>query len=157
MEHLIRFRLLADSLSHNEFSEMLQDVHKAFGENIFIKALFYYFNQQNDSNTNTNDMMIQTNDILKNIIHSRNVKKDKKIKKQKQKLTFNILPSPLISFISSHLLLSEYIKFERTNRYIFTSCRIHENGSISIKSIMNNNNNTFWINKYTKHCELYST
>ena len=170
MERLIKFRLMVEGLSHNEFDQMLYKMHKSMGKNIFIKSLFTYFMKQNEKIENINtanmDNINKTNKILTDIILSRNnTAKQKhsiqiKSKRQQTRVSMTSLPSSLIASTSSFLSLSDYTKFERLNRYIFTSCRIIDGHSIPIKTIQHQDNIQynhyhFWIQRFSKHCQLY--
>eukprot|EP01084_Bolivina_argentea_P043327 79827_1 len=126
MEKLIQFHELLDSLSPDEYQELLNDILKE-NRDLFTTLLFYHFQNQ-DSITSTSQLDINAiNAKAVEIINSRQAN-NSFIERGKgcnigNTFTFERLSDDLLAKISSNLSLPDYINFEKCSRRIFVVLR----------------------------------
>eukprot|EP01084_Bolivina_argentea_P022545 41898_1 len=109
MEHLIRFRMLANQLDDKEFDEFIIRLIASKGRLLLLTCLFNHYL------SNRNQIIGLTN-IISSIIKDR--EKDNKCVNK----SINKLPVALIAETASYLKASEYIIFSRSSRKIYVSC-----------------------------------
>ena len=97
MEREIKFRLLQDQLTDNEFKIFVMNVIKSFSRKFIVSALFEYFKSNKNKNNYLNDTII----LISNILKSRKNKKS-----QPKSNCIHKLPSQLIGNTSSFLNLN---------------------------------------------------
>eukprot|EP01084_Bolivina_argentea_P315175 545986_1 len=126
MEELIRFRLLVEKLTDEEFELFTLKLIQLYGKNIIISSLFDHFNNHNQkTNEQKQYTMTDITNIINQIINSRKKIKKDIVNNKKDKLSVtNIaqLPSNLISETASFLDMLDYHSFQMTNRIIYVSC-----------------------------------
>eukprot|EP01084_Bolivina_argentea_P315176 545987_1 len=126
MEELIRFRLLVEKLTDEEFELFTLKLIQLYGKNIIISSLFDHFNNHNQkTNEQKQYTMTDITNIINQIINSRKKIKKDIVNNKKDKLSVtNIaqLPSNLISKTASYLDMWQYNLFQTTNRFIYISC-----------------------------------
>ena len=133
MEKLIKFRMLSDSLSINEFESFTTRLVNQFDKrSIILTSLFHLFRAQNEKGEINSDLTT-TISIISNIIQSRNSKRLKEIESKQEltKFTLHNLPSALIGECASFLPFNQYQVFQKTSRAIFIGC----NNPISLQRI----------------------
>ena len=146
MEKLIKFRLLSDSLSTNEFTQFLNQLFAQFDKrNLILKSLVYLFHAEIEKN-GTNSDLITTINIISKIIQSRDnnksnntnnstsfplIQKPKQESNKKKTASFHNLPTELIRHCTSYLTFDEYQSLQIVSRSIFIGC----NNPINIQYI----------------------
>eukprot|EP01083_Nonionella_stella_P033817 92541_1 len=119
MEHLIRFRMLANELDNTEFCQFLSQLVTIKGRDLLLHLLFTHFVESTQSNDAKKDeLMSPFINIITRIITNR----DKSVSVTSTSCTMSELPSALISETASYLKATEYIVFSRCNRKIYVSC-----------------------------------
>ena len=133
MNDVIKFRLLADSLSDNEFNVFLSKLFNKFNKRqLILTSLFHLFNAQNRENQKkqtSNDQLLVTTDIISSIVKSRKMndkQRSTSIATEQNKTLIPIsitnLPSDIIGFCASFLEFDDYNSFQRCSRQIFIGC-----------------------------------
>ena len=146
LTELIRFRSLVDSLNDAEFDLFITKLFNKFNKRqLIVTSLFHLFYAQNRNKKNNQNLTLVT-DMIRNIIHTRNINKNKisLITSVTEdiadiqghtgdaiKIHLCDLPRALIGECASYLHFNEYIQFQRSSRTIFFGC----NNPISLRYI----------------------
>eukprot|EP01084_Bolivina_argentea_P253334 425499_1 len=123
MEHVLLFNNMINSLSPKEY--ILFTTHIFKQKELLQSLLFNTFVSQlfaNPSTFNNNCNVKEINNILRNIIQTRNNPNICEMKPKKQ-IELNHIPKELINYISSFLITSENIAFSLSSRFTYIACR----------------------------------
>eukprot|EP01084_Bolivina_argentea_P156073 271979_1 len=167
MEHLIQLKSGVETLSTDEFIELVQ----SFGKDYFTTILFDHFNhyftnsQSQREFNNTISNIRAFNKEISNIVSSRTPNAIMNAQEQElglklKPIQIDEIPSVIISQISSYLLFDDLKSFEMCNRSIFTGTRSPislyelppEYSTLLINYIRNNeyNNSYFYWYRFRK-------
>eukprot|EP01083_Nonionella_stella_P175228 609647_1 len=132
MEHLVKFRLLSDTLTKSEFHALFTQLFDQYSKELFQSMILNHFHSQLSTKTSFNESAATIHDInaiISNILQSRECPPLNKKKKEDQcdddktepiRLDSNSMLS-MIGEIGSYLLLSEYTQLSLCNRSVFVA------------------------------------
>ncbi len=115
MEKIIRFRLSVKQLDTNEFNIFVNKFGKDEIISLLIKGFLYmhkYSQKQDDPTVN------DVNNIISNIIESREINKSNENKSNNESLKLNKLPNVLIRECASYLNVIDYLNFSQCDGLI---------------------------------------
>ena len=110
----IKFRILADELDDDEFHRYITSLLQSDGKQLLLRSLFSEFIKPN--NNDGMKTVIKSNQIISNIIESRNIKHRKHLNNNR---TICSLSNELIGELAAYLQQSDYISFSQSNRCIY--------------------------------------
>eukprot|EP01083_Nonionella_stella_P047885 128176_1 len=111
--NVIKFRLLAETLSTDEFHQFIFNTIQTSGRDFILQSLSHLgMNNANANNQHLTNMIHSISDI----IQSRETKQDERISNVDQ------VPSIILGEIASYLNQYDYIHFSRSNRAIYIGC-----------------------------------
>ena len=120
MEHLVRFRMLANQLDHKEFLQFIfQLINKHNGREVILQSLFKQFMNLEDRSKESR--IAPMTNVISSIITNRDPNKPEN-PNVNQLDSITKLPSALIVETASYLKAPEYIVFSQCNRKIYVSC-----------------------------------
>eukprot|EP01084_Bolivina_argentea_P171838 297693_1 len=130
MDKAITYHQQVDCLEDFEFDLLIKQTVQNYGCSILKQSLFHFF--VNESQLfNRTDKVNTINEMIKEIIAKRvsnkndtdDIELEQEDEIQYTPKTINDLNPQTMSTIASFLIPSDLPKFEKTNRYIFISCR----------------------------------
>ena len=149
MEESILFRSMIKSLSTNEFNQFSDKIFEKFNvRELLTESLFHLLAYQGRNALNTK-YTNNINNILINIIHSRQDQDEDKEEEEvtdSNKISITNLSYDLVSNVGSYLDFYDSMKYRLINRHIYISCKQCPSSITTMPT-----HNAGWFKKYTSN------
>eukprot|EP01083_Nonionella_stella_P178118 628265_1 len=144
LQNVVQFKVLLDTLSMDEFDSFYSELTSVCDKRETItKSLFYLLLHENKHNSDVYEST--ANRIVKNIIDRRKPIHDpNKPLTPSYPVSFNAVPSIMISECASYLQLSEVTRLSLCNRHSYISCK-------SIPTSITSITNPSWFSNYLRN------